>query len=59
MAIYRVASEEIRRYVRVMVPPPAAGMESPRFSLYLAAMLTHGAILVHHEQVRYDLGEEN
>jgi hypothetical protein len=46
---FPIFSQEIVRYVRTGKP----GIEgsSPRYSLYLSAMLTHGAIIGHHKQV--------
>ncbi|EFX86573.1 REC8-like protein copy B [Daphnia pulex] len=45
--------QEIVRYVRTVNPGTEGS--SPRFSLYLSAMLTHGAIIAHHKQVSHTL----
>ncbi|XP_046451764.1 uncharacterized protein LOC124199848 isoform X2 [Daphnia pulex] len=45
--------QEIVRYVRTINPGTEGS--SPRFSLYLSAMLTHGAIIAHHKQVSHTL----
>ncbi|EFX72483.1 hypothetical protein DAPPUDRAFT_308284 [Daphnia pulex] len=46
--------QEIVRYVKTVNPAGTEG-SSPRFSLYLSAMLTHGAIIAHHKQVSHTL----
>ncbi|XP_046451746.1 uncharacterized protein LOC124199830 [Daphnia pulex] len=45
--------QEIVQYVRTINPGTEGS--SPRFSLYLSAMLTHGAIIAHHKQVSHTL----
>ncbi|KAI7809328.1 putative meiotic recombination protein REC8-like protein [Triplophysa rosa] len=41
---------DILDYVLVRVPPPAAGLPRPRFSLYLSSQLQYGVVLVYHRQ---------
>jgi meiotic recombination protein REC8 len=53
---FPVCSEEIVQYVKTVNPAGTEG-SSPRFSLYLSAMLTHGAIIAHHKQVSHTLGK--
>ena len=48
--------DDILDYVKLQKAPAAAGQPNPRFSLYLSAMLTHGAVLLHHFQVKNDIG---
>jgi len=52
---FPVCSQEIVQYVRTINPGTEGS--SPRFSLYLSAMLTHGAIIAHHKQVSHTLGK--
>lgn len=49
-------SNDIIRYVKIQHPARAPGELSPRFSLYLSAMLTHGTVLVCHLQVKHTAG---
>lgn len=43
-------------YVLVRVPPLAAGLPRPRFSLYLSSQLQYGIVLVFHRQCQLLLG---
>lgn len=44
------------RHVRIENQGKLSEHSNPRFSLYLSAMLTHGAVLVHHRQVTHAIG---
>ncbi|XP_053364030.1 meiotic recombination protein REC8 homolog isoform X1 [Clarias gariepinus] len=48
---------DIMDYVLVRVPPLAAGLPRPRFSLYLSSQLQYGIILVFHRQCQLLLEE--
>ncbi|KAK4002639.1 hypothetical protein OUZ56_004451 [Daphnia magna] len=45
--------KDIMRHVRIENQGKLSEHSNPRFSLYLSAMLTHGAVLVHHRQVTH------
>ncbi|KAI9562104.1 hypothetical protein GHT06_013069 [Daphnia sinensis] len=45
--------QEIMKNVRFENPGRLSTHSYPRFSLYLSAMLTHGAVLIHHRQVTH------
>ncbi|KAK3567915.1 hypothetical protein QTP86_027268 [Hemibagrus guttatus] len=48
---------DIMNYVLVRVPPLAAGLPRPRFSLYLSSQLQYGIVLVFHRQCQLLLEE--
>ncbi|KAF4089578.1 hypothetical protein AMELA_G00067510 [Ameiurus melas] len=48
---------DIMDYVLVRVPPLAAGLPRPRFSLYLSSQLQYGVVLVFHRQCQLLLEE--
>ncbi|KAI5103809.1 meiotic recombination protein REC8-like [Silurus meridionalis] len=48
---------DIMNYVLVRVPPLAAGLPRPRFSLYLSSQLQYGIVLVFHHQCQLLLEE--
>ncbi|XP_053484435.1 meiotic recombination protein REC8 homolog [Ictalurus furcatus] len=48
---------DIMNYVLVRVPPLAAGLPRPRFSLYLSSQLQYGVVLVFHRQCQLLLEE--
>ncbi|XP_057381822.1 uncharacterized protein LOC130704418 [Daphnia carinata] len=47
--------QDILRHVKLENQGRLSQRSNPRFSLYLSAMLTHGAVLVHHRQVTHTI----
>ena len=54
-----ICSQEIMQYLKIENPPrfPEEFRPNSSFSLYLAAKLVHGIIVIHHKQVTNTLGK--